>query len=1062
MQGEERTRRRELLAAHFEKMGSTETESAVVQRYRIQGLQDAGGIVAWPRRGDTTRLDTTRADGGHALLDGCWVLSTQHTVVRFNPRTARQQARDGPETGFERGSWAGLELLAGGAAGYVQSAGPRVRDVDGEWRSSARFRDPEGVAVDGAGNVLVADTGNNALRSVSRDGVVHTTYYFDRTTRPPVPNVQGIVLPRQDALPARGCLPPHNVCVLRDGMIVVSHGGVVALASQLVEQGVQLSLLSPIAGSRPPKLCRVHTNFERRMGTPHLRGAMGLAMENDGNVVVADKMENRLARVNSAGVSMVCGDKEAGGFRFDKPVAVVVDRSGAMIVADFKNGRLRKVTERDGEMRVTALDWEEGTGAVLGGHVADVDGQGRQRLPFKPFALALDTEGRLLVLDLSYPSDVLVVDYSGREAFAALRERELTGSRVPRVRFDERVGYREATLLQMQTALARTGVRGGGSAGGGVAGGGAAGGGAAGGATPLTLLDLPATFWDYTDESALKLLGTSKSLQLALARPVPGAVEPGKPTVAVRLNRAWYDALGSAPRTPRKDTVLAELARTSQVYSISTLELRNVMLDGTEAALATAISRSTALTRLSLSECYINAAGCRRIAEALLPCQKLAQLDLGGNELGAGVGDVADVLPRLPALKDVTLNRCGRHFASQEAAERLALALPECNALTSLNLHGMFGTADDLGFCIEPVIAALRRCTALVKLCLSLNTCDSDAEPGGLLGRSLARMSSLTDLELAACGLNDETVQQLGATHALTGLTRLSLANNPMREAGVRSLGQTLPECTALRELNLSKCGNFENLRALGPGLAACPLLRRLELNSCTVDPVGCRVLLAALRESSSLTELHMERTMMTDENRLWSVACGFAEVLGAWPTLRKLDLEMSGVRDAHLIALLAGDACTALRDLSVSSCKIKDAGGLALAEALPRLTALTRLNVSCNELSEESMLALLGALPVCRSMTSLDLYGTAVSGNAWRAVVTSLLQVLPRCPWLRELDVRNRFRSTILPREAVRLRAAWLLATGQEGPRYDSESGRGNQQFTCAGLWLTVFTGST
>ena len=99
MQGEERTRRRELLAAHFEKMGSTETESAVVQRYRIQGLQHAGGIVAWPRRGDTTRLDTTCADGGHALLDGCWGLRMQDSIVRFNPRTARQQARDGPETG---------------------------------------------------------------------------------------------------------------------------------------------------------------------------------------------------------------------------------------------------------------------------------------------------------------------------------------------------------------------------------------------------------------------------------------------------------------------------------------------------------------------------------------------------------------------------------------------------------------------------------------------------------------------------------------------------------------------------------------------------------------------------------------------------------------------------------------------------------------------------------------------------------------------------------------------------------------------------------------------------
>ena len=172
MEGEERSHSRELLQAHFEKMGSDETEHAVVQRYRIQGLHGAAGIVAWPWRGKLPR------DGREELLDGCWVLSSQNAVVRFNPRTAREQARDSRETGFERGTWAGLELLAGGQAGNVESTWPRVQDEDGEWTSSARFRRPEGVAIDAAGNVVVADSGNNAIRSVSRNGVVHLLYQY--------------------------------------------------------------------------------------------------------------------------------------------------------------------------------------------------------------------------------------------------------------------------------------------------------------------------------------------------------------------------------------------------------------------------------------------------------------------------------------------------------------------------------------------------------------------------------------------------------------------------------------------------------------------------------------------------------------------------------------------------------------------------------------------------------------------------------------------------------------------------------------------------------------------
>ena len=58
-----------------------------------------------------------------------------------------------------------LELVAGdiGGAGNVDGTG-----------AAGRFNEPSGVAVDSAGNVYVADTGNSTLRKVTPTGVTTT------------------------------------------------------------------------------------------------------------------------------------------------------------------------------------------------------------------------------------------------------------------------------------------------------------------------------------------------------------------------------------------------------------------------------------------------------------------------------------------------------------------------------------------------------------------------------------------------------------------------------------------------------------------------------------------------------------------------------------------------------------------------------------------------------------------------------------------------------------------------------------------------------------------------
>lgn len=56
-------------------------------------------------------------------------------------------------------------LAGGGKAGYRDGTG-----------TEARFNDPSEIDLDAAGNLYVADTGNDAIRKITPEGVVTTVY----------------------------------------------------------------------------------------------------------------------------------------------------------------------------------------------------------------------------------------------------------------------------------------------------------------------------------------------------------------------------------------------------------------------------------------------------------------------------------------------------------------------------------------------------------------------------------------------------------------------------------------------------------------------------------------------------------------------------------------------------------------------------------------------------------------------------------------------------------------------------------------------------------------------
>ena len=130
-------------------------------------------------------------------------------------------------------------------------------------------------------------------------------------------------------------------------------------------------------------------------------GRLGLTVDRDGNVVVADAWNHAIRRVAPDGVvTTIAGGNGAGledgpaeTARFNSPRGVAAAADGAIYVADNGNHRIRKIAP-DGTVSTIAgsdggeADWREIR-----------DGPAEQALFAGPTALVLDTYGDLYILE---------------------------------------------------------------------------------------------------------------------------------------------------------------------------------------------------------------------------------------------------------------------------------------------------------------------------------------------------------------------------------------------------------------------------------------------------------------------------------------------------------------------------------------------------------------------------------------------------------------------------------------------------------------------------------------
>ncbi len=334
-----------------------------------------------PNAGTVTFYDGTTSLGTVPITNGAAQLSTTTLTAGLHVLTATYSGDGGVE-------FAGSSsvLSPSSVIQTVAGNGAQGNSGTGNQATLAELNGPQGVAVDSAGNLYIADEQNDIVEKVNAQTHVITTIAGT-----------GVFGFNGNGIPATSAELDAPVAVAVDA------AGNVFIAdddnSMVREVSAATGLISKVAGGG------FGYNGDGIPATSAtLEFPVGLAFDSAGNLYIADFGEQRIREVSAATglISTVAGNGTAGyngdgiaatSAELNNPDAVVLDAAGDVFISDSHNNRVREVNKSTGLISTVAGTGTAGyNGDGIAATSAELNGPG---------GLAIDASGNLFIADTS-------------------------------------------------------------------------------------------------------------------------------------------------------------------------------------------------------------------------------------------------------------------------------------------------------------------------------------------------------------------------------------------------------------------------------------------------------------------------------------------------------------------------------------------------------------------------------------------------------------------------------------------------------------------------------------